>query len=209
MNCFHLTLTAFFSAAPLFTFAAQPTPPDWQNPERTGINNQAPHATMVICPDAKTARRIGPVSNAERTKSPWYRSLNGSWKYHYAANHTGRVPDFWKPEFDDGAWVTIPVPSNVEKLGYGVPIYVNIPYPWPKPWKPPFVPEDDPNNTVNSYRRVFTVPHDWAGRRILITFDGVNSERPVQGDLRLTTASGEVFEGTFTAEWGDFQAYCG
>ena len=23
---------------------------------------------------------------------------------------------------------------------------------------PPFVPEDDPNNTVNSYRRKFTVP---------------------------------------------------
>jgi hypothetical protein len=42
-----------------------------------------------------------------------------------------------------------------------------------------------------------------------ITFEGVNSERPVQGDLRLISASGEVFEGAFTAEWGDFHAYCG
>ena len=24
-----------------------------------------------------------------------------------------------------------------EILGYGVPIYVNIPYPWPRPWTPP------------------------------------------------------------------------
>jgi hypothetical protein len=50
---------------------------DWQNPHLTGINNQLPHATMVVCPDAKTALRIGPVSNAERMKSPFYRSLNG------------------------------------------------------------------------------------------------------------------------------------
>lgn len=56
---------------------------DWQNPQLTGRNNLAPHATMVICPDARTARQIGPVSNAERVKSPFYRSLNGRWKYHY------------------------------------------------------------------------------------------------------------------------------
>jgi beta-galactosidase len=59
--------------------------------------------------------------------------------------------------------------------GHGIPIYVNVPYPWPKPWTPPFVPEDDPNNTVNAYRKTFTVPKDWSGRRVLITFDGVNS----------------------------------
>jgi beta-galactosidase len=67
------------------------------------------------------------------------------------------------------------VPANVEMHGHGIPIYVNIPYPWPKPWVPPFVPVDDPNNTVNSYRRTFSVPRDWDGRRVLLTFDGVNS----------------------------------
>ena len=108
-------------------------------------------------------------------KSPFYRSLNGEWKYHYAQNQLSRVPDFWKPEFDDAKWSTIPVPANVEKHGYGVPIYVNIQYPWRKPWTPPFVPPDDPNNTVNAYRRTFTVPREWAGRRVFITFDGVNS----------------------------------
>lgn len=148
---------------------------DWQNPRLTGINNLSPHATMVICPDAKTALKIGPVSNAERVKSPFYRSLNGQWKYHYSKNHSARVPDFWQPGFNDRTWTTIPVPANVEMRGYGIPIYVNIPYPWPKPWQPPFVPEDDPNNTVNSYRRTFTVPKEWSGRHVLLTFDGVNS----------------------------------
>lgn len=151
---------------------------DWENPAITGVNNLGPHATMVICPDVDVAKSIGPVSNVERIKSPFYLSLNGDWKYHYAANHTGRVGDFWKPTFDDSAWTTIPVPSNVEMHGYGIPIYVNVKYPWT--WhgveaNPPFVPKDDPNNTVNSYRRTFNLPKDWDGRRVLITFDGVNS----------------------------------
>ncbi len=148
---------------------------DWQDPQLTGLNNEPPHATLVICPDAATAGQIGVVCNAERVKSPFYRSLNGDWKYRYGKNHTERVPDFWKPEFNDAGWGTLPVPSNVEMHGHGIPIYVNIPYPWRKPWNPPFVPGDDPNNTVNHYRREFEVPADWNGRRIFITFDGVNS----------------------------------
>ena len=159
----------------VFLAAHGAEPKDWQNPRLTGVNNLAPHATMVICPDAKTAWRIGPAGNAERTKSPYYQSLNGLWRYLYAKNHTERVPNFWEPRFDDSDWGTIPVPANVEMHGHGIPIYVNIPYPWPKPWVPPFVPEDDPNNTVNAYRQTFTVPKAWAGRRVLLTFDGVNS----------------------------------
>jgi beta-galactosidase len=148
---------------------------DFQNPQVTGRNHLPPHATMVICPDRRTALRIGPVGNDERVKSPWYRSLNGRWKYHYASNHLARIPDFWKPDFDDRTWPELPVPSNVEMHGYGVPIYVNIRYPWPEPWNPPEVPREDPNNTVNQYRREFTVPASWQGRRVLLTFDGVNS----------------------------------
>ena len=93
---FALTIGSPSSAA-----AAAGGAEDWQNPAVTGVNNLPPHATMVICPDAATAMMIGPVSNAERIKSPFYRSLNGDWKYHYAPNHAGRVADFWKPAFDD------------------------------------------------------------------------------------------------------------
>ena len=174
-------LVAALLLMPLATLRATPPgsePKDWQNPKLTGLNNLAPHATMVICPDAKTAGGIEAVCNAERVKSPFYRSLNGDWKYHYASNHLARVPGFWQPGFDDATWTTIPVPANVELHGHGIPIYVNIKYPWTwhgvKP-NPPIVPEDDPNNTVNSYRRTFSVPKDWDGRRVLLTFDGVNS----------------------------------
>jgi beta-galactosidase len=172
------TAAGFPDRALLTTATAATEGKEWQEPTITGINNQSPHAMMVVCPDANTARGIGLSVNSERVKSSFYRSLNGDWKYHYAANHTGRIPDFWKPDFNDHGWETIPVPSNVEIFGHGIPIYVNVRYPWT--WhgvepNPPFIPEDDPNNTVNSYRRSFTVPDDWAARRILLTFDGVNS----------------------------------
>src|SRR5512140_2187739 len=176
---FSLKMGTLFTAAVLLAGGAPGQErKEWQDPKLTGVNNQPAHTTMVICPDVQTARSIRFVNNAERTKSSFYRSLNGDWKYHYAANHAGRVDGFWKTDFDDSQWPLIPVPANVEMHGYGIPIYVNIQYPWTwhgvKP-NPPLVPEDDPNNTVNSYRRTFSVPGDWAGRHVFLTFDGVNS----------------------------------
>jgi len=148
---------------------------DWENPKLTGINNLPPRASMVICPNEEVALQIRYTANEERIKSPFYLSLNGLWKYKYASNRLARIPDFWRVEFDDSSWTNITVPSNVEIEGYGIPIYVNVRYPWRQPWTPPFVPDDDPNNTVNMYRRTFTIPEGWRGKRILLTFDGVNS----------------------------------
>ena len=148
---------------------------EWENPRLTGINNLTPHATMVICPDDATAKKIEFTANSERVKSSFYRSLNGDWKYHYSSNQLARIPEFWKSDFNDRSWDTIPVPSNVELSGYGIPIYVNFHFPWREPWTPPFVPGDDPNNSVNAYRKTFEVPGSWNGRRVLLTFEGVNS----------------------------------
>jgi beta-galactosidase len=171
----HKLIFLALAGAALSPAHAQNAPRDWENPKLTGVNNEAAHATAIICPDAKTALAVDLANNTERVKSPFYRSLNGDWKYHYSKNQTERVADFWKTGFDDTSWKTVKVPGNVEMQGYGVPIYVNIQYPWMKPWTPPIVPGDDPNNTVNSYRRAFQLPAEWAGRRIFLTFDGVNS----------------------------------
>ena len=170
-----------FLAALLLALAMRPVTAadmvihEWQNPEMVGSNNLPPHASAIVCPDTVTARKIRTTSNRDRVKSPFYMSLNGEWRYRYATNHSGRIPDFWSPYFDDSKWKTIPVPSNVEVEGYGVPIYVNVRYPWIEEPNPPFVPGSDPNNTVNSYRRTFRIPDSWSGRRVLLAFDGVNS----------------------------------
>jgi beta-galactosidase len=145
-------------------WAAEPN--DWENPSITAIGTEPPHATMTRYAD--TASAIA----GDEAKSPWRLSLNGPWKFHWVPKPADRPLDFYKTTFDDSQWKTIPVPSNIEVQGYGVPIYVNIQYPWGKP-NPPNIPHD--NNPVGSYRRTFSLPKTWAGREVYLHFAGVNS----------------------------------
>ena len=145
---------------------AAPSRPEWQDETRLHEGTEPPAATMVVYSDATDARNAAPQT------SPWVHSLNGDWKFHWVARPAERVADFWKRDFDDRAWKTIPVPANVEVQGYGIPIYTNIVYPW-KIANPPIVP--DSYNPVSSYRRTFRVPAGWEGREVFLTFHGVNS----------------------------------
>ena len=63
INHFCLGLSAMLVVATVVQSASAQTK-DWQNPELTGVNNLAPHATMIICPDVTTALKIGPALNA-------------------------------------------------------------------------------------------------------------------------------------------------
>lgn len=147
------------------TPAAEPSL-EWENPQVTGINKEAPRATRSWYTDATKALAADPAA------SPYWQSLNGQWKFHWVAKPADRPQDFFRTDFDDAAWKTIPVPSNVELHGYGIPIYTNIPYPWGKP-TPPLVPAD--NNPVSSYRTRFVLPEGWQNRQTFIRFDGVSS----------------------------------
>ena len=104
-------------------------------------------------------------------RSPFVRSMSGTWRFHWVRDPADRPTEFYRADFDDTAWDEIPVPSNWEVLGYGVPIYTNIPYPFEA--RPPFVPRDW--NPVGSYRRTFEVPPDWAGMQVFLHFGGVKS----------------------------------
>ena len=72
--------------------------------------------------------------------------------------------DFYQPAFDDSQWETIPVPANWQMHGYGIPIYTNIPYPFPK--NPPHIPHE--YNPVGSYRTDFTLPEGWGQRPVFL-----------------------------------------
>jgi beta-galactosidase len=161
------------SLLPLTCALAQ-EPLDWQNPKALHQNTEKPHATMIACPSKEIARTIRYAFGADREKSPFYKSLNGQWKYHFSKTQLDRVAGFEALAFDDSTWTTIPVPANVEIEGYGVPIYTNIKYPWGKA-TPPVVDPANPYNSVSSYRHTFEIPKDWDGRSIFISFDGVNS----------------------------------
>ncbi|UCF44429.1 MAG: DUF4981 domain-containing protein, partial [Planctomycetota bacterium] len=92
----------------------------------------------------------------------------------WVAKPADRPRDFYKPDYDVNWWDEIPVPSNWELHGYGIPTYTNAAFPFaPVNPKPPHIPHDD--NPVGSYRREFTVPDGWKGREVFLHFDGVRS----------------------------------
>ncbi len=151
------------------------TPPEVENEQILGINKEPYHATLMPYKDRSEA------VVANRLASTWARSLNGQWKFHWVPRPEDRPVDFYKPDFDVSAWKEISVPSNMEVLGYGTPIYTNFTYPFKKDW--PRVTGEPPKeytaylerDPVGSYRREFNVPSAWKGRRIFIDFDGVDA----------------------------------
>ena len=165
-HCSITLLVGFLFLTPHTSLAAASQANDWEDPNMIGRNKEAPHASLMPFPDAASAL------HGDRTSSPWFQSLNGSWKFHWSPNPAQRPADFYRPDFDVDGWDEIPVPSNWQLQGYGYPIYTNIPYAWGDP-DPPYVPHDF--NPVGSYRREFMVPDDWAGRQVLLHFAGVDS----------------------------------
>ncbi|HXY69515.1 MAG TPA: glycoside hydrolase family 2 TIM barrel-domain containing protein [Gemmatimonadales bacterium] len=153
--------------------------PDWDNPRVVHRNTEPPRASFTAFPTEAQALADGPIApfwqTDHPTTSPWYRSLNGQWKFHYSPRPADRPVDFWRTDFDDRAWPRIPVPSNWERQGFGVAVYTNIKYPFhalSRP-TPPELPAD--NNPVGSYRHVFAVPAEWTGREIYLRFGAVSS----------------------------------
>jgi hypothetical protein len=122
---------------------------------------------MMVYPTAELARR------KTRDDSPWFRSLNGVWKFQYSASPAARPTGFERPWFDDTPWADVRVPGNWELQGFGMPIYSNSRYPFAYDPRNPRAQRND--NPVGSYRTVFEIPADWAGRRVLLHFGGVDS----------------------------------
>ena len=153
--------------------------PDWDNPGVVHRNTVAPRASFTAFPTEAQALADGPIApfyqTDHPTTAPWYRSLNGQWKFHYSPRPADRPMDFYRTDFDDRAWQTIAVPSNWERQGYGVAIYTNIKYPFHAESRPtpPELPAD--SNPVGSYRHDFTVPAEWTGREIYLRFGAVSS----------------------------------
>ncbi|MGQ8870960.1 glycoside hydrolase family 2 TIM barrel-domain containing protein [Paenibacillus sp. TSA_86.1] len=173
--------------------------PEWNNnPETFQVNRLPAHANMVAFPTIEEA-----LSN-EFTTSPWYQSLNGSWKFSFAETPEKRITSFYETSYDASNWDEIPVPSNWQLQGYDYPHYTNMTYPWVErepELKPPFAPAT--YNPVGSYIRTFTVPADWKDRPVLLHFEGVESAFYVWVNGELVGYS----EDTFTPAEFDITAY--
>jgi beta-galactosidase len=139
--------------------------PYWNDIEVIRENTEAPRAWFIPYPGREGALSRNLEGN------DYFRSLNGTWKFHYSDSPEGRLANFYQQKFDTSDWTDIPVPSNWERHGFGYPIYVNVPYPFDI--DEPNVPMEE--NPVGSYRREFEVPEHWDGRDIFMQFGAVSS----------------------------------
>lgn len=146
--------------------------PEWQSQYAVGLNKVQPHASIIPITSLEQIQEDG------YQKSPYYLSLNGTWDFSWVRNPAKRPLDFFKASFSTAGWSKIQVPGNWERQGFGLPIYVNETYEFDSKLfnfkkNPPLVPSD--SNEVGSYRRKFTIPKEWKGRRVVISFEGVSS----------------------------------
>ncbi|MFC6859555.1 glycoside hydrolase family 2 TIM barrel-domain containing protein [Zunongwangia atlantica] len=130
-----------------FSLQAQENP-EWQRLDVLSVNTEDPRANFHIY-DAEADALTG-----EYKKSGNYKSLNGSWKFHFAEVPEERPVDFYKNDFDVKDWDNIEVPGDWQMQGYDFPLYVSAGFTFKI--NPPFV--DTTYNPVGSYKRTFDLP---------------------------------------------------
>ncbi|MHB0755518.1 beta-galactosidase, LacZ type [Polaribacter sp. M15] len=139
--------------------------PEWENPEIFQINRESPKATFYNYDNLDNA-----ILAKDWKSSSNYKLLNGIWNFYYSDSVQGRPENFYKEDFNLDGWDTISVPSNWELKGFGLPIYTNVVYVFPK--NPPFIPHNI--NNVGSYKRDFKIPTKWKNKDIYLHFAGVS-----------------------------------
>ena len=140
---------------------------DWKSPNILHRNRLPMHAPLhgyAGIDEARQDRRTGELS------------LDGAWTFALFRGPAHCPPDFHLPQFNDGAWGRMPVPGTwqmpgmTDLQGFDRPSYNNIRYPIPS--EALAIPDENP---TGCYRTTFQVPDGWAGKRVTLQFDGVDS----------------------------------
>jgi len=139
--------------------------PHWEDPAVVELAKLPPRASFF--PFESRARALA----RDRGASSRVVDLAGRWAFLWTPTADGGPADFARPDFDDSGWDRIPVPSDWQMQGYGVPIYLNSDYPFEK--NPPFIRHDDA--PVGRYRTWFDVPEAWSGDRVVLHLGAVKS----------------------------------
>ena len=148
----------------LFAFASlQGQTNFWENPKLVNEGVEKPRATFV------PYQKMEQAMTGDKFKTPFVQSLNGTWRFKFSVKPSERPLDFYKPAYCDNDWSDIKVPSNWEMQGFGIPVYTNVTYIFPK--NPPFL--DNEDLPVGSYRTTFNVPAGWNERETMLHFESI------------------------------------
>ena len=174
---FCLTALAWMGAA-----NAQ-TGKEWDDPKVTHVNREQAHT--VALPMASEAD----VVKNDRTLSPYYQSLDGTWKFYWVNTPSKAKTELCEKDYDDAAWTDIDVPSSWQVWGlrhnmkWDKPLYCNVAYPFSFNESTYSVMADRPSwftynssmpNPVGTYRRHFQITADClTGHNVYVRFNGV------------------------------------
>ena len=176
-------LSALALCVGLGTLAAwSQTGKEWDDVKITSVNREVAH-TLAI-PMASEAD----VAKNDMAVSPYYQSLDGTWKFNWVKNPNLVQNAQCAKDYDDAAWTDIDVPSSWQVWGlnhgknWDKPLYCNVAYPfsynestWSVMADRPgwFTYKGDMTNPVGTYRKTFTVPKEWKDREVYVRFNSV------------------------------------
>lgn len=97
---------ATFLLMPFSALAQTTEQPEWCNEYVSGVNKE--EAVQIAIPFTDEQQAM----NLTIEESPYYKTLNGIWKFHWVADPKDRPQDFCKPEYDVSQWDNIKVPAT-------------------------------------------------------------------------------------------------
>ena len=130
----------------------------------------------------------------EKGESSLCQCLNGTWQFCWSVNAVERPVDFFREDADLSRFGTISVPGHMELAGYDRIHYINTMYPWEGQLyrRPAYVSGRDARNhadggtdsqagqfsaaeynPVGSYRCLFDLENGLKGKRVCVSFEGV------------------------------------
>ena len=119
----------------------------------------------------------------EKKEQRLKQSLNGIWKFRYSENAMERPADFYQKWFQCRSFDEMKVPQHIELAGYDEIHYINTMYPWEGHiYRRPAETGKEKGkgmfsqaeyNPVGSYIRKFDLQDGLRGKRIILSFEGV------------------------------------
>ena len=144
---------------------------DWNDVRTHSRGKVSPHTNVIPYADEED------IANLNYQGSPYYRSLNGSWKIKVVENPESCPKGWNEVGYDVERWDDIDVPGNIELQldgegkPFGIPVYTNMHNEFAS--NPPYAPTEF--NPTGCYVRDFDVPDSWRGRHVFVKFGAVKS----------------------------------
>ena len=141
---------------------------EWlENPEVFAVNREKAHSSHLFYETEEDMLTGGAM--------PLKQSLNGSWRFICSPCPDERPADFYKMDYSCEEFGTIQVPGHIQTQGHDRCQYVNTMYPWDgrEELRPPHISHTD--YPVGSYVKEFEVNPVLRGKKIYISFQGVET----------------------------------